>query len=196
MMRMKRNSSRVERDMRNSSVANRKINKGVVQRMAQPAVIQLAKWKWTGKGWELINSDGEKKPTEPKVIPGVKHKGMVYNTKEAEWEKAEKKVEEKKTKVKVQEKKVKRQKGLFVGEEDAIHVHLVGNNQHLKLGGSGERIDIKGLKDDDLREAYKELLAKGKGKPGYDDCKAWFEKKLDNDKDDGGSGSAASGGIK
>lgn len=69
------------------------------------------------------------------------------------------------------------QKGTFIGNPAAIHIHIVKDNTHLQLGSEKYFFDEQNA-DKDMTDAYQQLLAQGKGKPGYNECLAAFEAEL------------------
>lgn len=80
---------------------------------------------------------------------------------------------------------IKGQKGDFIGDPSAVHIHLVGGNDHLKLSGKGDRYDINARTEEGRRkrllEALEALLRVNKETPGYDDCLRWLCQQLDLD---------------
>lgn len=79
-------------------------------------------------------------------------------------------------------------KGTFIGIPSATHIHLVGDNDHLKVQDS-RRYEIRWARSDDrhdpkkmadidvMRKGYEDLKA-CEGTPGVEDCKAWIRSYL------------------
>ena len=76
------------------------------------------------------------------------------------------------------------QSGTYRGVVTGAHVHFVGGNDHLQVGG--DRYNIRWLGDrprndpekqaeiDRLREAWERLKEAGDSSPGVADCKQWL----------------------
>jgi hypothetical protein len=65
------------------------------------------------------------------------------------------------------------QKGTFVGNPRAVHIHIVKDNTHVQVGSSRHNFDE--TDDAECRTARQWLeQSGGRGKPGYDDCHAWL----------------------
>lgn len=66
------------------------------------------------------------------------------------------------------------QKGLFVGQPDAVHIHIVSNQSHVKIGkgtGGGSRSPNFDIDDQTGRQgAIDWLKSKCTGKVGYKEC--------------------------
>jgi hypothetical protein len=65
------------------------------------------------------------------------------------------------------------QKGTFVGNPSAVHIHIVADNTHVQVGGKRHNFDA----DDDRSAAAARTWLEasgGAGKPGYDDCHEWL----------------------
>ena len=83
----------------------------------------------------------------------------------------------------------KGQKGTFIGIPSATHIHLVGNNDHLKIQDT-TRYDInwkanadnhnkeKLAEIDRLRTAWSHLVQVGDNSPGVPACKLWLKSYL------------------
>jgi len=71
------------------------------------------------------------------------------------------------------------QKGKFVGDPSAIHVHIVGDNTHIIVRGKRTEIKLKGaaaLKTKTLKAARDELTKPGNSAvSGYKNCLAWID---------------------
>jgi hypothetical protein len=64
-------------------------------------------------------------------------------------------------------------KGTFVGQPNAIHIHIVGRNTHVQVGG--DRCDFDNASEVEVKRARKWLSDSGAtGKPGYTDCLTWL----------------------
>ena len=70
------------------------------------------------------------------------------------------------------------QKGKFVGDPSAIHIHIVGDNTHIIVRGDRTEIKLKSgaaLKTKTLKEAKTALMKPGNSAvPGYKNCLAWL----------------------
>ncbi len=81
------------------------------------------------------------------------------------------------------------QKGTFIGNPAATHIHLVGNNDHVKVQNA-RRYEIRWAASEDnfnkdklaeidlLRGAWNDLVKVGATSPGVADCKAWLRSYL------------------
>lgn len=71
---------------------------------------------------------------------------------------------------------VKGQKGKFVGDPSKVHIHIVKDETHIKLGGT--RKDFDETSKDDVKAIYNWLGGESKwnGISGFDDCLNWLLK--------------------
>ena len=81
-----------------------------------------------------------------------------------------------------------RQKGTYRGIVTGAHVHFVGRNDHLQVGGN--RFNIRWAQNEDrhnpdkladidrMREGWEALKAAGDVSPGVADCKRWVRSYL------------------
>ena len=71
------------------------------------------------------------------------------------------------------------QKGKFVGDPSAIHVHIVGDNTHIIVRGKRTEIKLKSgdaLKTKTLKAARDALTKPGNSAvSGYKNCLAWLD---------------------
>ena len=82
-----------------------------------------------------------------------------------------------------------KQKGTFIGNPAATHIHLVGGNDHVKVENA-RRYEIRWARSDDnhnpkkladinrLREAWDDLVRVGNASPGVTECKVWLRSYL------------------
>lgn len=71
---------------------------------------------------------------------------------------------------------VKGQKGKFVGDPSKVHIHIVKDETHIKLGGT--RKDFNEDNKDEVKDIYNWLggVSKWNGISGFDDCLSWLLK--------------------
>ena len=67
--------------------------------------------------------------------------------------------------------------GDFVGESSACHCHINIGKPHFKVGkDDGSRINFgRDMSVERMQRAYETMLAKHRGKAGFEDCKEYFE---------------------
>lgn len=147
---------------------------------SNPQPVQMVKWQYNGAdSWTLKSvltkreeKDGKK--TQPKFTPSPKYQGWIYDTDRDVWEEPVKPKEA--VSAKVKPFSAGKMGGEFVGVPSVTHIHIVGNNTHLKIANKIRHnlCDKGGYNHKLFQKAITALEESGNGIPGYEECMSWL----------------------